>query len=32
MTANQPVADTAETRAKYPPMSHAGKRTKPAGN
>ena len=30
---NGPVPDTAENRAKYgSPMSHAGKRTKPAGN
>jgi hypothetical protein len=26
------VADTPENRAKYPPMSRAGKRTKAAGN
>lgn len=32
-TTNGPVPDTAENRAKYgQPMSHAGKRTAPAGN
>jgi hypothetical protein len=30
---NGPVPDTPENRAKYgPPMSHAGKHSKPAGN
>jgi uncharacterized surface protein with fasciclin (FAS1) repeats len=29
---NGPVLDTAENRAKYPPLSRAGKRTAPKGN
>lgn len=29
---NGPVADTAENRAKFQPLSNAGRRTKPAGN
>ena len=29
---NGPVADTPEMRAKYKPLSHAGRHTKPAGN
>jgi hypothetical protein len=29
---NGPVADTPENRAKYAPLSHAGKRSKAAGN
>ena len=29
---NGPVPDTPEMRAKYKPLSHAGRRTKPAGN
>ncbi|QUD90439.1 hypothetical protein [Phenylobacterium montanum] len=30
--ANAPIPDTQATRAKYPPLSHAGKATDPAGN
>ncbi len=29
---NGPVPDTPEMRAKYKPLSHAGRHTKPAGN
>ena len=29
---NGPVPDTPEMRAKYQPLSHAGRHTKPAGN
>ena len=29
---NGPVPDTPEMRAKYRPLSHAGRHTKPAGN
>ena len=32
MVTNGPVADTPENRAKYTPLSNAGKRTKAAGN
>ena len=30
--ANAPIPDTQATRAKYPPLSHAGKASDPAGN
>ncbi len=32
LVTNGPVPDTPENRAKYTPLSHAGKRSQPAGN
>ena len=32
LTTNGPVADTPENREKFPPLSRAGRNTKPQGN
>jgi hypothetical protein len=32
VTSNPPVADTAENRAAFPPLSNAGRRSTPKGN
>jgi hypothetical protein len=32
LVTNGPVPDTAENRAKYPPLSHAGRRSKAKGH
>src|SRR5688572_18023118 len=32
VVSNQPIPDTAENRAKYTPLSNAGKRSKPKGS
>jgi hypothetical protein len=32
VVANSPVPDTKANRSRFPPLSHAGRRTKAAGN